>query len=416
MPFRRFASALSLIALVASAENACSQSPQEGELQAVQQDIKLSAERQAELEAKAKALVAEQDALSNRLVAMADTAAVQERELAAIEKRQDKLKRSMATINLDLASKQDVMAEILAGLQRLEQNPPPALVVAPDDVLEALRGAMIFGAIVPELRNAARELHDTLSDLKTLRTKFETEAASHAEALQALATSRSEINALITEKKALAITSAQELDAEKKRADALAEKATSLQQLLEDLAIEKAKAEAKRTAEEKARAEAQRQLEEKQLEPKMAFSKAKGQVSYPVEGQILKGFGAETGLGGRLDGIVITTSKQAQVRSPVAGKVEFAGKFRSYGQMVIVNPGDGYLVLLAGLEQTLASHGQSVKAGEPVGLMGDKPGKLAVSNGLTNLTTPVLYVEFRHNGDAVDSTPWWIGQKQEAMR
>jgi murein hydrolase activator len=416
MQLNRLACAISLIAILASGGVVLAEAAQEGELKAVEQDIVLSAERQKQLETEVAAAITEQDSLSNRLIAMAETAAVQERELAAIEKRQGKLKSEMAKINLRLAAKQDVMAHVLAGLQRLENNPPPALVVAPDDVLGALRGAMIFGAIVPELRNAAQELHDQLAALKTLREKFDTAARDHAVALTGLDASRADIGKLITEKKALAATRALELDQEKLRAQALADKATSLKQLLEDLAQEKARAEAKRTADEKARAEAERKLQEKLLPPLMAFSKLRGQLGYPVEGQIIKTFGVETGLGGRLDGIVITTAVQAQVRSPVSGKIEFAGKFRSYGEMVIVNPGDGFLLLLAGLDQTQASHGQSVKAGEPVGLMGSKPGPLAVSNGLTNLTTPVLYVELRKNGKAVDSTPWWIGKTQEAMR
>jgi murein hydrolase activator len=409
-------SALSLVALVATAGLAVAQEAEVQQLETVQKDLTVSAERQQQLLAKATAAVLEQDELATKLVALAETAQAQESKLAAVEKRQSKLKDEIAVINLDLAAKQDVIAHILAGLQRLEQNPPPALVVAPDDVLGALRGAMVFGAIVPELRQAARNLHDQLAELKSLREQLAVEADDHAEALTALALSRSELDRLIAEKQALALSSRAELAAEKQRAEELAEKATSLKQLLEDLAIEKAKAEAKQSAEAKARAEAERILQEKALKPTMAFSKSQGQLTFPAQGQILKLFGAETGLGSAVDGIVIATQKQAQVTSPVAGKVEFAGKFRSYGQMVIVNPGEGYLVLLAGMDQTSAQHGQSIKVGEPVGIMGVKPGKLALSNGLTQVSTPVLYVEFRKNGDPVDPAPWWIGNRQEAMR
>ena len=407
---------LSLIALVASAPLVIAQVPKAEDLAKVEDDLANSATRQAELLAEAKAAVAEQDQLSNQLVALADTVAVQERALATVEKRQAKLKTEIAAINLDFAAKQDVIAEILAGLQRLAQNPPPALVVAPDDVLGALRGAMLFGTIVPELRHAAQTLHDQLADLKSLREKFDIEAQQHDEALVALNTSRAGINKLIDEKKASALTSQQQLDVERKRAEELATKATSLRQLLAALAEDKAIAEAKQSAEAKVRAEAERLAAEKAALPQMAFSKSQGQIDFPAEGQIVKRFGDDTGLGTRLDGIVIATTKQAQVTSPVAGKVEFSGKFRTYGQMVIINPGEGYLVLLAGLEQTLAAHGQSVKAGEPVGTMGSKPGAMAASNGITNMTNPVLYVEFRKNGDPVDPNPWWIGIRQEAMR
>jgi murein hydrolase activator len=416
MNLLRSLSALSLIALMAQAPLAMAEEPKPEDLAKVEDELATSATRQVELLTAAKIAVEEQDHLSNQLVALAETSAIQERELATVEKRQAKLKTEIAAINLDLAAKQDVISEILAGLQRLAQNPPPALVVAPDDVLGALRGAMLFGTIVPELRNAAQTLHDQLTDLKSLREKFNLDAKQHDEALLALNTSRAGISKLIDEKKALAQSSKQELEMEQKRAEELAAKAISLKQLLAALAEDKAIAEAKQSAEAKARAEAERLADEKAALPQMVFSKSQGQIDFPAQGKIIRRFGDDSGLGTRLDGIVIATAKQAQVTSPVAGKVEFSGKFRSYGQMVIVNPGEGYLVLLAGLEQTLAIHGQSVKAGEPVGTMGDKPGPLATSNGLTNLTTPVLYVEFRKNGDPVDPTPWWIGIRQEAMR
>ncbi len=407
---------LSLVALAAQASQAIAEEPKAEDLVEVEQDLATSVTRQAELLLQAKAAVEEQGQLSDRLVTLAETVAVQERELATVEKRQGRLKTEIAAINLNLAAKQDVISEILAGLQRLAQNPPPALVVAPNDVLGALRGAMLFGTIVPELRNAAQQLHEQLTDLKSLRDQFEIEARQHDDALVALNASRNDINKLIEEKKAFARSSKQELEIEHKRSEDLAAKATSLKQLLAALAEDKAIAEAKQTAAAKARAEAERLAQEKAAIPQMAFSKSQGQIDFPAQGQIIRRFGDDSGLGTRLDGIVIATAKQAQVTSPVTGKVEFSGKFRSYGQMVIVNAGEGYLVLLAGLEQTLATHGQSVKAGEPVGLMGDKPGPLATSNGLTNLTTPVLYVEFRKNGDPVDPTPWWIGIRQEAMR
>ena len=385
-------------------------------MQAVETDLALSKQRQLELEAQAKEAVAAEEQLSNRLIALAETAAEQERKSALATEREAKLKTEIAAINLDLASKQDVIAEVLAGLQRLEHNPPPALVVAPDDVLQALRGAMVFGTIVPELRRAAKELHDQLATLKDLREKLVIEVKDLAEAQTALAKSQTDIAQLIAEKQALAKTSAAQLLEEKQRTEALASRATSLKELLARLAEEKAAAEARQSAEEKARAEAKRKLEEQQALPKVAFSKAQGQVNYPVQGQLIRTFGAENGNGGTLDGIVINTLTRAQVTSPVSGKVEFAGKFRSYGQMVIIDPGENYLVLLAGLDETLARFGQTVKAGEPIGQMGEKPGALGLLNGLTNLTTPVLYVEFRKNGNPVDPAPWWAGATQEAMR
>ncbi len=408
--------ALGLTALVASAPLAMAEAPTPDAVLAVEQEIAASTTRQAELLAQAKAAVDEQNTLSDRLVALAETATVQERKLALVEKRQLKLKDEIARISLDLASQQDVMAEVLAGLQRLSQNPPPALVVAPNDVLGALRGAMLFGTIIPEMRATAQQLHDQLTDLANLRTRLDDEARQHDEAMQALTASRTDISALIAEKKALALASQHDLDAERNHAEDLAFKATSLKQLLATLEMERAEAAAKQTAEVKAREELEQKLKAASLVPQVAFSKSKGLITYPAQGDIVRRFGEDSGLGTPIEGMLIATAKQAQVVSPVTGKIEFAGKFRSYGQMVIVNPGEGYLVLLAGLEQVNTAHGQSVKAGEPLGVMGNKAGSVAMSNGLTDLTAPVLYVELRKNGDPVDSTPWWIGNRQEAMR
>jgi murein hydrolase activator len=416
MTLFRSLTVLSFTALLAASPLALAEEPTPEDLQAVEQDLATSSARQAELLAQAKAALDEQNTLSDRLVNLAQTAAVQERQLALTEQRQFKLKAEIARISLDLASQQDVMAEVLAGLQRLSHNPPPALVVAPNDVLGALRGAMLFGTIVPEMRMAAQKLQDQLTDLAHLRSRLDDEARQHDEALTALNASRTDIAALITEKEALALASQHDLDAERKHAEDLAAKATSLKQLLATLEKEKAEAEAKQSAEAKARTELEEKLKAASLVPEVAFSKSKGLIAYPAQGEIVRHFGEDFGLGTPIEGVIIATATQAQVTSPVTGKIEFAGKFRSYGQMVIVNAGEGYLVLLAGLDQVNTAHGQSVKAGEPVGVMGAKAGSVAMSNGLTDLTKPVLYVEFRKNGDPVDPTPWWIGNRQEAMR
>jgi murein hydrolase activator len=397
--------------------------PKPEDLQAVEQDLELSAERQKQLQSEATAALEEQDRLSNQLVTLAETISTQEQAKAKSDERQGKLKTDIAKLNLELASQQDVIAELLVGLQQLEHNPPPALIVAPDDVLGALRSAMVFGAILPELRGKAQAIHDKLALLKNLREKLDAESITVTETLAALTASRAEAEKLMGEKKALALASAEALAAEQQRAEELAAKATTLKELL--AALEKAREEAvlKATAEAKAKAdaaaEAERLLQEK-LNPTIAFALAKGQINYPTLGRVIKAYGEDTGLGSTLDGIVIETKALAQVTTPVAGKVEFAGKFRTYGEMVIINPGDGYLVLLAGLGQVSATHGQSVKAGEPVGQMGERPSKMALSGGLTkdltNAKAPMLYVEFRKNGDPVDPTPWWADIRQEAMR
>ena len=111
---------------------------------------------------------------------------------------------------------------------------------------------------------------------------------------------------------------------------------------------------------------------------------------------------------------MIATRSGAQVTAPADGKVEFAGPFRSYGQVVILNPGGGYRVLLAGMDKVTADVGEFLRAGEPVGEMGSGPASVTLFGEVVQDGRPVLYIEFRNSTEAVDSGPWWIGGMKEA--
>ena len=167
--------------------------------------------------------------------------------LAQTEDRILKLRKEEITIRADLAEKQDVLSQLLAGLQRLEQNPPPALVVEPRDVLSALRGAMMFGTIVPELRAEAENLTQKLARLDRIRSDMESEKTSLNQAMLTLKTSQIDLDQLVAQKKQLVFESAGKLLAEKKRATELADKAKSLKQLVAELTAQRLKDEAEKS-------------------------------------------------------------------------------------------------------------------------------------------------------------------------
>jgi septal ring factor EnvC (AmiA/AmiB activator) len=112
--------------------------------------------------------------------------------------------------------------------------------------------------------------------------------------------------------------------------------------------------------------------------------------------------------------VALATRDGAQVTAPADGHVEFSGPFRSYGQVLILNVGGGYHVLLAGLGQVTAQTGEFLRAGEPVGQMASGPSSVTLLGDVVGDKRPVLYIEFRNSADAIDSTPWWIGGTQEA--
>ena len=386
------------------------------ELGQVEQSIKDSSDKQSALATDIETATKSQAEISDKLIVLAKTLQSQQ---AAVQTADDKLKKLGAesiVIRSTLAEKQDQLSELLAGLQRLEQNPPPALVVEPQNILQALRGAMMFGAVVPEMRNQALDLQNNLHRLEAIKTETEDAKKAQEQALTALATSQSELIQLQSDKKALAINSAKDLESEKLRAADLAKQAKNLKQLLAGLEEEKKKAEAIKTAEAKASEAEERKKREALLRPMMIFTQNKGKIEYPVQGEKLKQFGDDNGLGGTLDGLAIAAAADARVISPVDGRVEFAGPFRSYGQLLILNVGEGYLVLLAGMNQISPEIGQSIRAGEPLGQMGKGPSSVALIGSETNNAQPVLYVEFRKNNDPVDPSPWWVGGRKEAMK
>ena len=386
------------------------------ELGQVEQSIKDSSDKQSSLVTDIETATKAQAEISDKLIVLAKTLESQQNAVQIADEKLKKLSAESIVIRSSLAEKQDQLSELLAGLQRLEQNPPPALVVEPQNILQALRGAMMFGAVVPEMRDQAQDLQNNLHRLETIKTETEDTKKSQEQALAALALSQTELIKLQAEKKALAITSAKDLEAEKLRAADLAKQAKNLKQLLAALEEEKKKAEAVKTAEAKALEETERKKREALMRPMMVFTQNKGKIEYPVQGDKLKQFGDDNGLGGTLDGLGIASAPDARVISPVDGRVEFAGPFRSYGQLLILNVGEGYLVLLAGMNQISAEIGQSIRAGEPLGQMGKGPSSVALIGSETNNAQPVLYIEFRKNNDPVDPSPWWVGGRKEAMK
>jgi murein hydrolase activator len=387
----------------------------ERELDGVEQQLEFSRSLQARIAGEIAAALAEQEEVAQKLVVIARDMQSREAAIAAADVRIQRLDSEAMAIRADLAAKHDVIAELLAGLQRLEQNPPPALVVEPEDVLSALRGAMMFGAIVPELRGEAENLSRKLSSLERISALIAAEQQTIRKQIGEIEAARAQMRSFAERKRLLAAAGNSRLEQERLRAVELAGRVKTLNQLIEGLAAERRRMEAEAT--KKAAAEERERLRQEALRrrPEFEFAKARGRLDYPAQGRILKRFNDSDGLGGSARGLSLATRSGAQVTAPAAGTVEFAGPFRSYGQLLILNAGGGYHILLAGMGGMTAVMGDFVKAGEPVGTMGDKAspapflGEQQVQDG-----SPVLYIEFRKHGEAIDSAPWWIGSTKEA--
>lgn len=395
----------------------------ESELAALTRDIEVSGERQASIESEIKTLDRDRETLNGKILGTADTIRTLETELSDTERRLRRLGENEETVRASLNSRRDVLAEVLGALQRIGRRPPPALVVEPSDALAAVRSAILLNAVMPEIRVETEALASDLAELTRLKKVIAGEKKTLRGDAMRLAEEKSRLELLLSAKRQERDKNARTLAEEQRRATELAEKAGSLKDLIAQLETE---VESARIAAEKSRQaslDAGKQSgatfdpfsDPGRLAPAIRFVDAKGQLPQPVSGNMVQDFGQENEFGSQTEGQSIATRPGSQITSPADGWVVYAGPFRSFGQLLILNPGDGYHVLLAGMDRIEVELGQFVLAGEPVGVMGATKWASASTFGLGS-TQPVLYVEFRKEGRAIDPTPWWVRAEEEKAR
>ncbi|NNE21229.1 MAG: peptidoglycan DD-metalloendopeptidase family protein [Rhizobiales bacterium] len=385
----------------------------------INQQIEQSQSRRKALRDELQALQLEEEQISGRLVNLASRIQGREAMITASERRIAALEVRQSRLRASLDDRREALTQLLAGLQRLERNKPPPLATRPDDAMAAIRGAMLFGAVVPAVNAETAALSRTLAEMDAIQARHKAERTELGEHLAKLEVAHKQMAGLQARKIALIKQTDTDLLAEAERAEKLAEKAKSLKQLLAALAEERKRREAKSKIEAKTAAKAGPETVKKPKKRRLArlsFKSVRGKMDYPVQGRLLRRFGEKDDFGNDSKGIYIATRRQGQVTAPVAGRVEYAGDFRSYGKLLILDVGQGYHVLFAGLAQLSAQTGQDLQAGEPIGRMGNTSARGTLIGETLDINKPILYVEFRIKGQAIDSSSWWIGNRKEARR
>ena len=395
------------------------------ELHGVEDTLRQSEEQRRAIEAEIESIGADRARLSAALIET--TAKVQDAERGAAEAT-DRLARLNATadeLSRSLERRRGVIADVLAALQRMGSNPPPAILVKPDDMAQAVRAATVLSSLIPQLRSEIEAARRDLDALAKTRESIARGRDELAEKGRALAADKTRLAALIDARQQSLASAQDALGSQHERADELARRATSLKDLIgrldSEAAAQRAAAAAAHAAqvatanEIEARAQAARGGDPARLKPEVAFADAKGQVPLPAAGSILKTFGSPDDHGGTERGVSLATPAGATVSAPADGAVLFAGAYRSYGQLLIIDAGGGYYVLLAGMNRINVVSGEFVLAGEPVGAMGDGSVRMATAAAV-GAARPVLYIELRRDGTAIDPGPWWVKSDIEKAR
>jgi septal ring factor EnvC (AmiA/AmiB activator) len=390
----------------------------ETELRGVEDTLRASEEQRRAIETEIESVRADRARLSAALIET--TAKVQdaERAAAAAGDKLASLNASADELTRSLERRQAVIVDVLAALQRMGSDPPPAIFVKPNDMSDAVRAANVMGEVIPELKAETESVRHDLDALVKTRDSIAKERDELTRRGQALALDKMRLSALIDARQQSLAAAQDALGSQRRREADLAKQATSLKDLIARLDGETAAhkaAEAAAAAEIEARARAAHGADPGRLKPEIAFGDAKGQVPLPAAGAILKSFGSPDGLGGTEHGVSLATPVGATVSAPVDSAVLFAGPYRSYGQLLIMDAGGGYYVLLAGMDRINVESGEFVLAGEPIGVMGDGSVRMATAAAV-GAARPVLYIELRKDGTAIDPGPWWAKADIEKAR
>lgn len=420
-------------------------------------DLDVSRQRTKGIEKSIAQIQADRERLSDSLRETARIIHDSEARLTAIERQQAGLAMQERKIREALSERHGKIAVLLGAMQRMGRNPPPVMITQREDALQMVRSAMILARAFPELTEQATTLAGRLAELvkvmeasKVQSAALRAETASHEQ-------ERTRLAQHIESRRQSLAQHQPELEAAKRHAEETARRINDLTTLIARLdtgpvgntlgrssvpsgeapapspsavltpalpadipgagPTERPKdaapavvaspggtrpggsiVELRPTGREVA------SLDPTPMRPAVPFAQAKGSLPMPAQGKRVLGFGDKTQFGAQSMGTVFETRHSAQVRSPCDGRIIYAGEFRTWGQLLIINADGGYHILLAGLSEINVQVGEFVLAGETVGFMSAAPRS---SSAKPDGNAPVLYVEFRKDNRPIDPEPWW---------
>ena len=306
------------------------------------------------------------EALRAELKRLASRQAQDGRDVASARMRLQMLNVRETALTAELGRDRNRLAQLLGALVVFRRQPPPALLVRPEDARDAVRAAILIRAMTPALEARARVYSEEAREIAALRRQAAAADAERFTAESLAAQHRGDVERLLAEQSAI----------EKRFADdalLAGREAGSPGQLADSF-------------------------------PRVAGPDGgPGRLGRPVEGVLARRFGASAPGGGRSDGIAFAAKPGAMVTSPAQGVVEFAGPVTGWGVILILRTGAAYHLVLGGMSEVTVAPGQSVAAGAPVGKLAD--GGRSGSE---------LYLELRRSGTPVDPAPWLQGGSRSA--
>ena len=360
--------------------------------------------QQKELSRDKWALATNRARMQARLVEAARALRLSEKRLAEIEERLAETRIRVKEQREKLEDKSAQMSELFAVMQGMGRQPPPLLITHTRDALKMIRSGMILATFYGDIEKLAAQLSAEVDNLETIQKEAELQEQRRKSEQIQHSRLKMQTDLLLKENRSQLEANAATLRSLKGATEINIAEIRSLEEMLPALDAEAAKktqvaSNGVDVSPDPARVA---MLQPGRMKPSIPFSNSQGLLPLPVQGKMLIRFGQADQNGAPSKGLHLETRPGAQVISPCDGLILYAGPFHSYGQLLIINPGGGYHVVIAGMDKIEAQQGQYVLAGEPLAAMGSE-----THTGEKTPKRPTLYVEFRREQQSIDPEPWW---------
>ena len=358
------------------------------ELKSVEEKLEADKKALEAIEAAQNSARSDLSSVNRQLLAAAQESTRREEQASEIEKRLINLQINERAARDQLMADREGLKDLLAALIAASRRKPPALATHPDNVTGAIRSAIIMRDMADELEGRSKQLSLQIREYADLLDAVEKEKTLLSREEDVLAEKRQEIAKLAAIKRAAYEDVTGEAARLRERVDALSSKAENVRSLLASLEAAGPSAPGRKP-------EIQRAPPKKPETSAPISVAVLERLGLPATGELVQAFGEPLPTGRKSEGITLRTRSAAQVVAPSDAVIEYAGPFRSYGNMLILRTGDGYHIVLYGLSDIYATLGQSVLAGEPIGRMTSR----------TDLA-PDLHMELRKDGTPEDPEKW----------
>lgn len=325
----------------------------------------------------------------DQVAALSQTIHAYETGLDALREalRQASIREAALTLAFD--ANREKMAQLLSVLTQIEVDPGPLLLLHPSGALGTARSGMILADVTPALQAEAEALRSDLTELETLRGLQLGAGEKLNAGLKAAQAARTALSKAISDRTDLP----KRFTEDQNTLLGLLESSDTLDAFASGLTMNADDAGAIRD-----------------------FASAKGTLPWPAIGKVLRQANEADATGARRPGISVATRPLALVTTPWPATIRFHGLLLDYGNVMILEPGDGYLLILAGMETIYGELGEVVAAGAPLGLMGGQDAKVtefltSTQEGGGVQATETLYIELRQGVTPVDPAEWFATVK-----